>query len=176
MNGHPPGLLQVYTGDGKGKTTAATGLLVRALGHGWRCLLVRFLKPDEPETGELLLLRDCPGLEILSAAIGVVGRRVEAATVRRCVTETFREATRRLAGGRFGLVVFDEINNCLARGDLAEEELLAFLRQRPQRLEVVCTGRNAPASLLERADLVTVMEKVRHPFDRGLSARKGIEY
>ncbi|TYO98462.1 cob(I)yrinic acid a,c-diamide adenosyltransferase [Geothermobacter ehrlichii] len=176
MDGRPTGLLQVYTGDGKGKTSAAIGLLARFLGHGRRCLLVRFLKPEQPESGELRFFRDCSGLEILNAGLGVVGRRVDPERMRANVTTVFRQAAERLATGRFDLAVFDEINNCLARGYLTEEELLAFLQQRPAHLEVVCTGRNAPPFLLARADLVTSMEKIRHPFDRGIAARAGIEY
>lgn len=170
------GLLQVYTGEGKGKTTAATGLLVRALGQGWRALLVRFLKPAELESGELRLLRQQSNLQVISAGLGVIGRKVDPEVMATNVLTTFQQAVDILATGEFDLVVFDEINGCLNRGYLAEETLLQFLETRPAGLEVVCTGRNAPDELLRRADLVTRMEKVRHPYDAGIPAREGIEY
>jgi cob(I)alamin adenosyltransferase len=170
------GLLQVYTGDGKGKTTAAIGLAVRALGQGLRVLLVQFLKPVEPPSGEFLFLREVPGIEVLSAGVGVIDGRAAPAAVAASVRQTFANACQRLREPWWDLVIFDEINNALHRGDLPLDELLAFLDQRPPTLEVVCTGRHAPPALLERADLVTRMEKIKHPLAAGIPARRGVEF
>jgi cob(I)alamin adenosyltransferase len=170
------GLVQVYTGDGKGKTTAAIGLAVRALGHGRRVLLVRLLKAAEAECGEVALLQGQPGLRILTAGQGIIGRSYRAEDVAENVGKTFDQASALLAEYPFDLVIFDEINNALHKGFLDLARLLAFLERRPAGLEVVLTGRHAPAELLARADLVTRMEKVRHPYDAGVPARRGIEF
>lgn len=170
------GLVQVYTGEGKGKTTAAVGLTVRALGQGLRVLLVRFLKPLEPVSGEILFLRGTPGLEILTSGVGVIHGNVAPAEVARSVSETLAQARSRMASGDYDLIVLDEINNAVHRGDLPLAELLALLDARPAAVEVVLTGRHASAEICARADLVTVMNAEKHPFRSGIPARCGIEY
>ncbi len=167
-------LIHVYTGEGKGKTTAAVGLAVRALGHGLRVWLVRFLKPSEPPSGEVAFLQGTPGLEILTSGIGVVGGRADPQEVARSVRETFEQVRKR--AGDFDLVILDEINNAVHRGYLPLEEVLGFLDSRPEGVELVLTGRNAAPEVLERAHLVTCMEMLRHPFKGGVPARCGIEY
>ncbi len=170
------GLLQIYTGDGKGKTTAAIGLAVRALGQGLRVLLVRLLKPAAPASGEIVLLASLPGMEILTSGIGIIEGVPEPAAVAANVQETFEHARRRLAFDDIDLVIFDEINNAVHRGFLPLPELLAFLATRPPRLEIVLTGRHAAPEVLAQADLVTRMENIRHPLAAGVAARRGIEY
>jgi len=170
------GLVQIYTGDGKGKTTAAIGLAVRALGQGLRVLLARFLKPIEPASGEILFLQGVPKLEILTAGVGVIHGNAPAEEVALSVGETLMLARSRMLSAEFDLVILDEINNAVHRGDVSLAELLAFLDMRPGGTEVILTGRHAPAELLARADLVTVMHAERHPFRAGISARRGIEF
>lgn len=171
-----PGLVQVYTGNGKGKTTAATGLAVRALGRGWRVLLVRLLKPAVPASGELAILEGLPGLEIVTAGVGVVSGRPDPAVVAASVAAAFGRGRERILSGQVDLAIFDEANNALHRGDLVLEEVLDLVERRPPQVELIFTGRHAPDGLLARADLVTVMEAVRHPFAAGIPAREGIEY
>ena len=171
-----PGLIQIYTGEGKGKTTAAIGLAVRALGQGLRVLLVRFLKPAEPPSGEILFLARAPNLEILTAGVGILGGRPDAAAVTASVTRTFAAARQRILSGAVDLAIFDEANNALHHGYLDLDEFLALLEERPPHVEIVATGRNAPRQLLDRADLVTRMELVRHPLAAGVAARRGIEF
>lgn len=170
------GLIQIYTGDGKGKTTAAIGLAVRALGQGLRVLLVRLLKPAAPASGEIAFLQQVPGVEIITSGIGIIAGVPDSATMAANVQETFELARRRLAAGDIDLVIFDEINNAVHRGFLPLPELLAFLATRPPGLEIVLTGRHAAPEVLARADLVTRMENVRHPLAAGVAARRGIEY
>lgn len=170
------GLVQIYTGGGKGKTTAATGLIVRALGQSMKVLLVRFLKPEKPQSGEIAFLQAAQGLEILTSGIGVIHGRPDPEAVRESVAETFASARQKIAAGDFDLVVFDEINNVLHRGDLPLTEVMALIDKRPAGTELVLTGRNAPQELLERADLVTRMEAVKHPAKIGVPARRGVEY
>jgi len=171
-----PGLIQVYTGEGKGKTTAAIGLAVRALGQGLRVLLVRFLKPADPPSGEVLFLTGAPNLEILTAGVGILGGRPDAAVVTDSVDRTFRAARERLLSGEVDLAIFDEANNALHHGYLNLGEFLALLAERPGHVEIIATGRHAPRQLLERADLVTRMELVRHPLAAGIAARRGVEF
>lgn len=170
------GLVQVYTGEGKGKTTAATGLVVRALGQGLRVLLVRFLKPAQPESGEIAFLQGAPGLEILTAGMGIIGGAAPPEAVSANVSAAFEEALDLIRRQSFDLAVFDEINNALHRGYLPLQRVLELIACRPLGLELVFTGRNAPATLCEAADLVTRMEAVKHPFAAGVAARRGIEY
>lgn len=169
-----PALIQVYTGEGKGKTTAAIGLAVRALGQGLRVLLARFLKPATPESGEVVLLKSLPGIDILTAGVGIVGPPADPQAVVASVAATFRTVRERAAG--YDLIILDEINNALHRGYLPLTTMLAFLDERPKGVELVLTGRNAPPEILARADLATRMEKIRHPFDRGIAARRGVEF
>jgi cob(I)alamin adenosyltransferase len=170
------GLVQVYTGNGKGKTTAAVGLAVRALGQGLRVLLVRFLKPVEPPSGEISFLEGTPGLEILTSGIGIICAAPDREKVAASVEAAFRMARSRVLGGEFDLVILDEINNALHRGYIPLTDVLGLMEERPGGVELVFTGRNAPEALLERADLVTVMEAVKHPMRKGIPARKGIEF
>ncbi len=170
------GLVQVYTGEGKGKTTAAIGLIVRALGQGMRVLLVRFLKPESPESGEIRFLKGTPGVEILHSGIGILDPRSNREAICRSVETTLLEAREKTLAGEFDMVVLDEINNAIHKGFLDLRSILSLMEERPREVELVLTGRNAPAEILERADLATRMEKLRHPLDQGIPARRGIEY
>jgi cob(I)alamin adenosyltransferase len=170
------GRVQVYTGDGKGKTTAAAGLAARALGHGRRVLWVRLLKPAVLQAGELTSLSRLPGFELLDAGVGVIAGSAPAAEVAASVQRVFAAAQQRIAAGDLDLVVFDEINGAVRRAALSLADLLDFLDQRPSSLEIVLTGRNAHPQVLSRADLVTEMMAIKHPLAQGIAARRGIEY
>lgn len=170
------GLVQVYTGNGKGKTTAAVGLAVRALGQGLGVLLVRFLKPLEPVSGEIEFLTGSTNLEILTSGLGILGPDPDREAVAASVAETFVLAREKATGGDYDLIILDEVNNALHRGYLDPGKMLDLIDNRPAGTELVLTGRYAPEAILERADLVTRMEPVRHPMDQGIPARRGIEY
>lgn len=170
------GIIQVYTGPGKGKTTAATGLIVRALGQGLKVLLVRFLKPLEPPSSELRVLETQSNLEIVTAGLGGIDARRHPEALRENVSTTFEQVLPKILSGRYDLVVLDEINGCLARGYLPLDAMLELFDQRPVGTELVLTGRDAPEDILLRADLVTDMVAQRHPFEKGLPARPGIEF
>ena len=169
-------MIQVYTGPGKGKTTAALGLVLRALGHGQKVLLVRLLKPAEPISGELLALERFSGIRVINAGLGVLGKVVDKEQVRKSVLQALDEASHCWSSGNVDLLVIDEINNALHHGFVSLEEVWNCLATRSPQMEVVMTGRNAPKELLEQADLVTFMECLRHPLQQGISARQGIEY
>lgn len=170
------GLVEVYTGDGKGKTTAATGLAVRAIGAGLTVAFVQFVKGG-PRSSELAVLEEL-GVVVVRPAEHSTGLLAGGPTAEdaRAVAEGWQWASRAIASGHYDVVILDEINVALAHGLLSDGDVLDVLNGRPQHVEVVLTGRNAPRALLERADLVTEMRAEKHPFDAGIAARRGIEY
>ena len=177
----PKGLVQVYTGDGKGKTTAALGLALRAMGHGLRVYFAQFLKPARYFSGELGSLRKFPkqcrivrcDLEYsLFKPLSPQDRDKWEAGILRIL----KDATESMKKGRCDLVILDEINNCMHKGLVPVAEIVRFVRDKPENVEVVLTGRHAPRQLLRAADLVSRVEMVKHPFKKGVYARKGIEY
>jgi cob(I)alamin adenosyltransferase len=168
------GYVQIYTGDGKGKTTAALGLALRAAGYGMKTYIGQFMKGRH--YGELDALRDHPCITIEQFGGTDCIRREEvtaehAAQARRGLARA-RDA---MLSGNYDIVVLDEINIALRFGLLAAEEVLALLDERPPNVEVVLTGRRAPPELIARADLVTEMREVKHYYQRQVAARRGIE-
>ena len=171
------GLVQVYTGDGKGKTTAAWGQALRAAGRDMRAAVVRFLK--SPDSGEAKAVRCLfPMLSVFgetSAYDPHVDQR-NSPRVREETERNFELARQLILSGDYDVVVLDEINVALHYGHVSESQMMDLLRGRPHHTEIVLTGRNAPAWLIAEADLVTEMVEVKHPMKRGIKARKGIEY
>ena len=170
------GLVHIYTGDGKGKTTAATGVIVRALGQGQKVLLARFLKPEKPVSGEIKLLGDNPNLTVLTAGIGIIDSMPPHEVVAKSVTDTFAEVKKLAMSGDYRLVVLDEINNAMHNGYIETGAVRRLVRERPSTMNMILTGRNAPEEIKELADLVTEMRKIKHPYDQGISARRGLEF
>jgi cob(I)alamin adenosyltransferase len=168
------GLIQLYTGDGKGKTTAAIGLAVRAAGHGLNSYIGQFMKGQS--YGELAVLDDHPRitLEQYGDPDCIHREDVTPQHVSRAYQglERAREA---MISGKYDVVVLDEVCVAIWFGLLDLQEVLQVLDQRPETVELVMTGRNAPPALLDRADLVTDMKAVKHYYDRGVAARDGIE-
>jgi cob(I)alamin adenosyltransferase len=168
------GYVQVYTGDGKGKTTAALGLALRASGHGMHTYIGQFMKGQQ--YGELDALRDHACITIEQYGDPCCIRREEVTPEH--VTQARRGLERARAAmlsGKYAIVVLDEVNVAIWFGVLSVEEVLAFLDERPERVEVILTGRRAPQALIDRADLVTEMREVKHYHARGVPAREGIE-
>jgi cob(I)alamin adenosyltransferase len=170
----PRGYVQVYTGDGKGKTTAALGLALRASGHGMRTYIGQFMKGQH--YGELEALRDHSHITIEQYGDVHCIRREEVTPDH--VTQAHQGLERvqaAMLSGRYDVVVLDEVNVAIWFGLLTVQEVLAFLDQKPEQVEVILTGRRAPHELIERADLVTEMREVKHYYQQGVVARKGIE-
>ncbi len=170
------GYVQVYTGDGKGKTTAALGLALRAAGHGLRTYIGQFMK-GRPY-GELEALRAHPLITVEQYGDPNCWVRRDQITpeqvaMARRGLERAREA---MLSGRYDIVVLDEVNVALWFGLLTLEEVMAFLDQRPEGVEVILTGRRAPQELIDRADLVTEMREIKHYYQQGVLARDGIEW
>jgi cob(I)alamin adenosyltransferase len=172
--GERRGLLIVYTGDGEGKTTAALGLALRAVGSGLRVSILQFVK--QQETGEHRALARLEGpVEILRLGEGFVFRAPPTEGQLAAARRALALARERLTGGRRDLVVLDEIFPALAAHLVSEQEILDLARARPANVHLVMTGRDAPASIVDLADLVTEMRCVRHPHDRDVEAQPGIE-
>ncbi|MBI5453021.1 MAG: cob(I)yrinic acid a,c-diamide adenosyltransferase [Deltaproteobacteria bacterium] len=169
------GLVHIYTGDGKGKTTASVGLAVRAAGQGLKVLFVQFFKEDSASSGEKDVLRKL-GVELVRSNCRhpIFTKNADEEKVRKAVSGTYRLAKEK--AGEFDLLVLDEVLSAVNGGWIEAEDLMTFLKDRPSRLEVVLTGRDAPVELQQVSDYVTEMLKIKHPFDAGVKARKGIEY
>lgn len=188
MSSLKQGLVQVYTGMGKGKTTAALGLAMRAAGHGLRVCFVQFLKGPWDSGERKAAARLSPEIEIHAFGAPHWGDRSQADEDtpwwklppsdedRKQAQEGMLFARRAVTGGDYDIVVLDEILGALNFGLVSVEELLGLVCAKPPKVELVLTGRDAPDEILKAADLVTEMNAVKHPYDRGVKARKGIEY
>jgi len=171
------GLIQVYTGDGKGKTTAALGLALRAVGHGLKVLIIQFMKSNA-EYGEWESARKLsPYLTIKP-----VGRSNFVSDMHpepidfQYAQEGFSAAKRGIESKEFDMVILDEINLAIHFGLVSLSDLLKLIDSKPETMELILTGRNARPEIMEKADLVTEMVERKHYFKKGIKARKGIEY
>ena len=170
----PRGLVIIHTGDGKGKTTAALGMAVRAVGHGLRIAFVQFIKASS--TGEHeALSRLAPNLQIFRMGRGLV---IDEATPEHVAAahEALAFVRTCLTDGQFDLVVADEILVAAGLNLLAREEVESLLAARPPAVHLILTGRGAWDALVERADLVTEMRLVKHPYQQGIEAQAGVEF
>jgi cob(I)alamin adenosyltransferase len=175
MSPLPRGFVQVYTGDGKGKTTAALGLVLRALGHGLRPVVVQFMKAD-PSWGEIVMLRRLE-VDLLQAGLDHWVRKGEASPEDLAAAAAgFARARELVMGGDYDVVVLDELVTALYFELVTLDDVLALLREKPDEVELIVTGRRAPEELIAAADLVTEMRPLRHYFDAGVPGRKGIEF
>ena len=151
------GLVIVHTGNGKGKTTAALGLAIRAWGDGFRVLILQFIKGG------------CTYGELKK---GLTTQEEHKAAAQ----ETLKRAREEIQSGNWDLIILDEINYAVKYELIAEQDMLELLDMRPEDLHLVMTGRDACDSLIERADLVTEMKEIKHPYQKGIKAQKGIEF
>ena len=170
------GLIQIYTGNGKGKTTAALGLAIRALGHGAKVHIVFFMKGPFPY-GEREILSKLPNL-----SFEVFGHEhlIDPNNVKEEEKEQAHEALKAsvaaIQSGKYDLVILDEINVASAWKLIDVDDVIELIRAKPPKVEVVLTGRYADKRIIDAADLVTNMDEVKHPYRKGTEARKGIEF
>lgn len=173
------GLVHIYTGNGKGKTTAAIGLGIRACGRGLKVLMVQFLK--SAETGEMFAIKRLePDFTLFR---GTESRKFtwnmdekELDEVKKEQKEIFDFAVSSACSGQLDLLILDEVLTVVNMKMIALEDVVDFLKSRPEKLEVALTGRNAPEELVMLADYVSNIGAVKHPMDKGVKARKGIEF
>lgn len=173
------GLIQVYTGNGKGKTTASLGLALRASGHNFKICMIQFMK-DSDQYGEVAASKYLPNFKLIQ-----VGRNdfVNLANPEQIDIDLakngWQQAKNIITSGEYDIVILDEINVALACKLISVEDVVAFLtaiKQRPQRPEIILTGRYAPSQIINIADLVTEMQEVRHYYNEGTESRIGAEY
>lgn len=164
-------MIHVYVGDGKGKTTASVGLSVRAAGHGFKVLFMQFLKDDS--SGEVEVLRQIPGIEVVHCPVNYGFTFQMTEEQKRETTEEYdRMLDKAIASDAF-LIVLDEIIHALNAGLIDEKKLERVL---DKECEIVLTGRDAPEWLADRVDYFTNVQKIKHPYDKGVQARIGIEF
>jgi len=170
------GLIQVYTGEGKGKTTAALGLALRAAGQGLRVHIVQFLK-GRPNRGERRALQHQPNISLVAfGRPSFVNCDSPDPEDLRLAQEALQHCLDIISEHRYDVVVLDEINVALRCGLISLDQVLALLDAKPPQVELVLTGRDAHPGIMERAHLVTEMRAVKHPYDQGIGSRQGIEY
>ena len=178
MNSEPDsrGLVQLFTGNGKGKTSAALGVVLRAVGQGLRVHIIYFMKGDYPY-GERNALSHLPNVSFQSFGhLHFIDPEDVKEDEREQAREALRAARQAIGSGDFDLVVLDEVNLAAAWRLIDVEDVLKLIDEKPDSVEVILTGRGADERLVERADLVTEMMEIKHPFRRGIEARKGFDY
>lgn len=173
------GLILVHTGDGKGKTTAGLGLALRAWGSGLRVLILQFIKGGW-KYGELEAIKRLGQLdgriEIRPLGLGLMRSDEDREKHIKAAAKALQESERMMVSGQYDLIIFDEINYAVKFGLISLDDVLALLDKKPEKLHVLLTGRDARPELIERADLVTEMKLVKHPYQQGIKAQQGIEF
>jgi len=171
-----PGMIQIYTGNGKGKTTAALGLALRALGAGKNICVIQFLKTEN--TCEFKCIKkNLPMIKIKCFGSGkFINKNNISQKEKGIARKAFLETKKAFESNKYDLLVLDELNLAIYFRLIELNEIIGLLENKPKKLEVVITGRYAPKELLKKADLVTEMKEKKHYFKKGIKARKGIEY
>ena len=178
------GLIIVYTGDGKGKTSASLGAAMRALGHGWKVLVIQFFKGDWPVVyGEVeLAKRLYPQMEVLQLGRGFVKIMGDKKPLQEHVeaAQSALQLTReKMLSGQYDLIILDEINYAIQYMDfklIELDDVIQLLKEKPPQTHLILTGRNAHPKVIEMADLVTEMREVKHPMKKGVPAQQGIDF
>jgi cob(I)alamin adenosyltransferase len=177
-NHHKQGLIIVYTGNGKGKTTASVGLAVRAAGYKRKVLFLQFIKEwftGEKETLKLLEPY-VTFVQMGQGFVGIWGDRKERVQHENAAAEAFAFAQDKVKSGEYEVIVLDEINVAIAEGLIKIDDVMEMLENKPEELDIVMTGRGAHERVIDKADLVTEMTEIKHPFQKGILAKRSIDY
>ncbi len=173
------GLTIVYTGDGKGKTTAALGMCVRAAGYGFKNCIVQFIKGSW-KYGELDGLKQLkPEVEIYQMGkgfVGIIDDELPFEEHRKAAVKALEFAKGKMSSGKYNIIILDEINVAMKLGLLEVEDVLEFVNDKPENVHLVLTGRGAFSEIIDKADLVTEMKEIKHPYQKGILAQKGIDF
>lgn len=175
------GLVHIYTGEGKGKTTASLGLAIRAAGFGQKVLIAQFFKEEGAASGEKEFFKKyaSSGIELIRSDCRhpiFTREKTDLEKVNRAIRATFEAVKRKTIEEGYGLVVLDEIMAAVKGNWVSIDEVMELIDKKPEGTELVLTGRDAPPELVRIADYVTEMLKIKHPYDNGIPARKGVEY
>jgi cob(I)alamin adenosyltransferase len=170
-----PSIVLVNTGDGKGKSSAAFGVVLRALAREWRVAVVQFLKSGDWHTGEEKIGRRL-GVEWFAIGEGFTWESEDLSQDEAVAREAWRQAKELIEAGEHRLVVLDEITYPMNWGWISTDDVVATIRNRPSKVNIVATGRDAPDALIDVADTVTEMRSVKHAYEKGIAAKKGIDY
>jgi cob(I)alamin adenosyltransferase len=172
------GLIIVYTGNGKGKTTAAMGSALRAVGQGLKVLMLQFIKGSW-DYGELeSIKRLAPDFTIQRLGKGFIHLKSQQddKEVIENISQSWKRAEDGVLSDRYDMVILDEVNYVISYGLIPVEKVLDLIEKRPKRLHIILTGRDAHHKVIEKADLVTEMKEIKHPYSKGIKAQKGIEF
>lgn len=176
MKKQPTGLIIVNTGEGKGKTTAALGLLMRAQGQGLRACMIQFVKSETGRWGEVKAAEKL-GIEWIQTGDGFTWKSKDIEETIARSRHGWQIAQEKIASDNYDLIVLDEFTYTMHFGWIPTEEIVTWLKaNKPPKLHLVITGRYAPEALIDYADLVTEMAKIKHPFDTGIQGQRGIEF
>ena len=178
MDSQEKGLVIIYTGEGKGKTTAALGLVLRAVGYKKKCLIIQFGKAWF--TGELAGIKLLsPYVKIIQGGKGfldILGSKIPLRVHKKAAKETFEYLKKEVQSDKWDIIVADEIVGTSSAGVLPFSKVLRLIQDKPGRLDLVLTGRHARKELIKKADLVTEMKEVKHPYQKGIIAKRGIDF
>ncbi|HLU52718.1 MAG TPA: cob(I)yrinic acid a,c-diamide adenosyltransferase [Acidimicrobiia bacterium] len=170
-----PSLVIVNTGDGKGKSTAAFGTMIRALARGWRVAVVQFLKSGDWKVGEEKIARQL-GVDWFAIGDGFTWESEDMEESQAIAVEAWSKASRIISAGEHHLVILDEVTYPMNWGWIETADVVAAIEERPDHVNVICTGRDAPDELVAIAHTVTEMRNVKHAYDQGIMAKRGIDY
>jgi cob(I)alamin adenosyltransferase len=171
------GLTQVYTGNGKGKTSAALGLAIRAIGWGFKAHMIQFIKGGDFKHGELQIIKQLPNFKTKSFGRGrYITEDPPLEEDIKSAKEALNFARKIINSGEYDIVILDEINVALHLKLIKTNKVIELIENKPKHVELILTGRYAPSEIIDAADLVTEMKEVKHPYAQGTLGRKGIEY
>ena len=169
-------MIQIYTGNGKGKTTAAIGQAIRATGHNFKVLMIQFMKGDSTY-GEIIATQKISNFEIKQFGLATFVKRGEPSPEDlRLAKEGLAYAKKAINDNKFQMIILDEINVAIDYGLVKLSEILELLKKCPKSIELILTGRYAPKELIEIADLVSEIKEIKHPYMQGYVSREGIDY
>jgi cob(I)alamin adenosyltransferase len=173
------GIIQVITGDGRGKTTSALGTAVRAVGYGHRVIILQFIKGDWYYGEQDGIKRLAPEVEFEKCGLGfykIMDDDKPEELHKKAAADGLRRASEAIKSGKYNLVILDEINNAIHEGLLKATDVTKILRNKPETVHIILTGRDAHREILEVADMVSEIRDVKHPFKKGILAQRGFDY
>ncbi|MCX7756796.1 MAG: cob(I)yrinic acid a,c-diamide adenosyltransferase [candidate division WOR-3 bacterium] len=169
-------MIQVYTGNGKGKTTAAIGQAIRALGHGYKVLMIQFMKGD-PNYGEVKFLKKLKNFKLVQSGLPTFVKKGHPSDEDRKLAQAgISLAEKSIACKKYQMIILDEINVAIDYGLIDLKTVLKLIKECPKETELILTGRYAPQELIDLADLVSEVKEIKHPYQKGIVSRKGIDY